>query len=174
MRIHMRTAAVGPMALNGLPKFLQLLIVIGNDLLGSIVGEELGRHDFELKAWKRKIDVATLLVIAAVFDSRLGARIHAQTGVANVHLLADMQVSHGRFDVDVLRALIVFILVDVDAARGQHAKHGKQRAHRQSAGYVRAEAHVMVELIIEHGQNLLKPAGRGVPGPRLGLLRPES
>ena len=47
-----------------------------------------------------EVHIGALLVVAVVLRSGLGAGIERQTGVADVGLLADVQIAHGRLDVD--------------------------------------------------------------------------
>src|ERR1700680_1011617 len=93
--LHM-TAAPGTMALNGLAIFLQLFVVVGDDFVRCVVGEELRGHHFQRKSRHRKIYIGALLVVAVVFRSGLGAGIKRQAGIPNIGFFGDAPISHGR------------------------------------------------------------------------------
>src|ERR1700674_2961535 len=122
------TAVPGTVALNGLAIFLQLFVVVSDDFIGCVVGEELRCHHFQRKSWHRKIYIGALLVVAVVFRSGLGAGIKREAGIANIGLLADVQITHGRLDVNAgLAILAIVLVVRIDAASGKNADGGKQR-----------------------------------------------
>src|ERR1700688_4942051 len=120
------TAAPGTMALNGLAIFLQLFVVVGDDFVRCVVGEELRGHYFQRKSWHRKIYIGALLVVAVVFRSGLGTGIKREAGIANIGLLADVQITHGRLDVNAgLAILAIVLVVRIDAASGKSAQRGE-------------------------------------------------
>src|SRR5208337_2425240 len=121
------TGAPGTAALDGLAISLELFVVKGDDFFGSVVGNKLRGHHFQRKSRNRKVHIGALLVVAGVFRSGLGAGIERQTDVADIGLLADVQIADGRLDVNVLLAILA-IVVGMDAASGKHAERGKQRA----------------------------------------------
>src|ERR1700730_10364712 len=117
------------MALDGLAIFRQLFVVVSDDFIGSVIGEELGGHHFQRESRHRKIHIGALLVVAVIFRSGLGAGIDRQAGVAYIGLLADVQITQGRLDVNGRCAVLAVVLVvGIDAASGKNAEGGKQRA----------------------------------------------
>src|SRR5882762_8455848 len=107
------------MALDGLAIFLQLFVVVGDDFVRCVVGEELRSHHFQRKSWHRKIYIGAFLVVAVIFWGGLGAGIKRQAGIADIGLLADVQITHGRLDVNVRFAILAIVLVArIDAASG--------------------------------------------------------
>src|SRR5450755_583469 len=100
------TAVPGAAALDGLAILLQFFVVVSNDFFGSVVRGEFPGYDFQRKSRYRKVDVRALLVVTVVFRRGLGARVHRQAGIANISLLADVQIADGRLDVNVLIAIL--------------------------------------------------------------------
>src|ERR1019366_3029730 len=86
------TAVPGAVALDGLAIFLQLFVVVGDDFVGSVLGEELRGHHFQRESRNRKVYIGALLVVAVVFRSGLGAGIDRQAAVTDIGLLADVQI----------------------------------------------------------------------------------
>src|ERR1019366_3856622 len=83
------TAVPGAAALDGLAIFLQLFVVVGDDFVGSVVGDELCGHHFQRESHHRKIYIGAFLVVAVVLRCGLGAGIQRQPSVADIGLLAD-------------------------------------------------------------------------------------
>src|SRR5216684_6313020 len=124
----MTTAAPTAVALDGLAIFPQLFVVVGDDLARGVFGDELRSHHFQRESRQRKVYIGALLVVAVVFGGGLGAGIERQASVTDIGLLADVQIAHGRLDVNVRLAILAIVLVvRIDAASGKNADGGKQR-----------------------------------------------
>jgi len=58
----------------------------------------------------------------------LGAGIERQSGVADIGLLADVQIAHGRFDINVLLAILgIVVRMDATGGRTQRAANNPPR-----------------------------------------------
>src|SRR5271157_260136 len=80
-------------ALDGLAIFLQLFGVVGDDFIGSVVGDEFRGDNFQRESGHGEIYVGALLVVAVVFRRGPGAGIEGQARIANIGLFADVQIA---------------------------------------------------------------------------------
>src|SRR5208282_4936956 len=73
-------------ALDGLAILLQFFGVVGDEFVGSIVGNEFRGDNFQRESGDGEIYIGALLVVAFVFWRGSGAGIDCQPGIANIGL----------------------------------------------------------------------------------------
>src|SRR5436190_24205498 len=108
----------GTVAFQHLSKLLQVVLIKGDELSGSVVTLIVDRYDFQPERRSGNIDVCAFLVLRIIFWLRLCAGIDRKAGVTHIGIFVYVNSPKGSFDVNVLVAAF-FVFLDVDAARRQ-------------------------------------------------------
>ena len=135
------------MALEDSSVFLQLIAIESGNFLRRIVGNELDCHHLDPEETGRNVHVGIVAIVLGTLFFLTSPRICRQPGIARVRVLADMNSTHRRLDIDLL-SFAFSVLLHIQAAGRKKKKQTKSGRNRNANAW---------KFRYAHGEPLLMP-----------------
>src|SRR5580704_908320 len=144
VRVQFKMAGV---ALEHLPVFLQLILVVSDELGRGVLGLILQGDNLQAEAEARNVHVGTLVVAIGIVLLQTGAGINRQPHVRDLGALADVDAANRCVDVDLLVFSVLLLLYVHAAGRQEQSRQGGETESQRADETKPSSAHADILLL---------------------------